>query len=306
MRTETNTLYVALGDTLAKMSEEDFDEVTVIKKIDGISFLRGFPWFDLQAKSTGLTAGLLAPGFFFEQDGKRHRWLDIRAGREWVLAPGQEAKITYEDRRCAYELSFTPVTFKNHLKGFQVVAIDDGSAGGYTVVTNTVYVALSDTPVLVGAIDVEGIDVETATRREKERLGRKGKEIVDIVKFLNSHGWADISVTSAGLTFMFNPSDQLNVIVEQDGERHSASDYMARNERLVVTPANQETKILLVHKNGDTLTEYTLVPVSFRNQLRGFRVIVGQASAGKVGKSFYTALSDTPVQVREEDVTKEN
>jgi len=218
----TNIVCIALGDgTLTRMNGEDIDEVTVIKKVDGRSFLGSFLWLAPAIRATGITFRLHSLGFSVEQDGKMRPWTleDMRTGEGWFLAPGREARIAYGDKKHAYELAFTPVSFKNHLKGFQVTAIDDGSASGYNVVTNTAYIALSDTPVLVGAIDVEGVDVRTVIQREKKRPGIQEKEITDIIRFLGSHGWADISMTSAGLAFTFNPSDKVDVIVEQGGVR---------------------------------------------------------------------------------------
>ena len=78
------------------------------------------------------------------------RWLE--PNEELVLTPDQQTEIN--DGRHAFR-HFTPVTFKNKKKGFKIDSLY--YEGDMFNITETAYLALSDTPIEVGETDVEMI-----------------------------------------------------------------------------------------------------------------------------------------------------
>ena len=83
-------------------------------------------------------------------------------GKAWWLRkfPDAEAILTL-DRKFVFAedhaaVIFTPISFKNKLKGFRIDSIFEGRSFGLGVTTNSMYLALSDPPVVVGPEDMDG------------------------------------------------------------------------------------------------------------------------------------------------------
>ena len=134
---------------------------------------------------------------------------------------------------------------------------------------------------------------------------------MDGVEWLKNHDWFDVvSVTSTDLTLKVKNGSL--TITQDDSYRkytesvktnawatpwRKSSDYIANDEALILTP-DQETRFSL------EMCAVTLSPASFKNKQKGFRVkkrIYGH-SDGKSIHTAYIALSDTPVEMGEDDV----
>ena len=125
--------------------------------MDGIEYLKNNRNFDsVIATSTNLslTFRSFGAGFYIVQGGdyEKSRWLEL--GEEFALIPNQETLLT-EGRH--FKLIFTPVLYKNQLRGFRIADITFGAVArnesGFRV-NSLAYLALSDTPVDVGEEDV--------------------------------------------------------------------------------------------------------------------------------------------------------
>ena len=103
--------------------------------------------------------------------------LIVKAGPEgcgWLrTGPYGEVTLTL-DRKFVFAedhgaVIFTPVSFKGKLKGFRIDNISEGRSFGLGVTTNTMYIALSDPPVVVGEEDMEG-EIELPPPLPKPKL----------------------------------------------------------------------------------------------------------------------------------------
>ena len=177
--------YIVLSDTPAQAGAEDFSELIWFpKRDDGAEFLNRFPWVEASVTPDCLMMRLGMPNPYIEQDGARLSWTlaDTRDGRPLILTPNQDTKIVYEANKRSYDLAFMPVSFKNQLKGFRVTAVSDLRFYGGAVTTNIVYIALSDTPVRVGEIDVAGADEAAVIQKEKAEAEREAKRKMEQTK----------------------------------------------------------------------------------------------------------------------------
>ncbi|MCL2104557.1 MAG: hypothetical protein FWH21_05840 [Kiritimatiellaeota bacterium] len=302
-RVPDKVMYLALSDTPIQVGEEDFEgTIWIPKREDGVQFLERLPWIEASVTSAGLTLKLELPDPFVEQGGIRRHWsVEEMKGYKYVaLASGQDAKLAYERPGGTYHITFEPVSFKNQLEGFKITAITDSRAIGNKVTTNAAYIALSDTSVRVGEIDVAGVDEAAVIRREKQEA--EAKERADKVRiFLGNTGFFDsILGTSTNLSLQLSRE---NVTVEQNGKSRQSSEYIANRERLILTPS-QETR--LVYEQNGIVTTLAFTPVSLKNQQKGFKFTVSSYNRSfdrkEVLCTAYIALGDTPMLVGKEDV----
>ena len=138
----------------------------LVKK-DGIESLNASPW----VKSVSVTPTNLV----LEISPSRSLWTwngddtkDDRLteyGEELLLTP--DKKTTLSDGRHV-DVIFTPATFQNQMKGFQILHKIDDRMGGY-ITTCLGYVALSDKPTEVHKNDVEMI-MENGEWKKYEKL----------------------------------------------------------------------------------------------------------------------------------------
>ena len=144
-----------------------------------------------------------------------------------------------------------------------------------------------------------------AARREWTELRAKNRNLIwDVLSQMNgvelllTCGVIDsVSVTSTELTIMFKRG---GFRVEHNGTSRSTAEYAEANEPLILTP-DQGASISDGYHSSLIFT-----PVSFQDKRKGFRVIC-QANLLSVGDGLkhwfgYVALSDTPVEVGEDDV----
>jgi hypothetical protein len=132
---------------------------------------------------------------------------------------------------------------------------------------------------------------------------------MDGMEYLKKNGrlFSSVSVTSSELILTFSTLPPPPVVVRDsnlDRDR-SASEYVNNNENLILTP----DRMILITDCYHALIYFT--PVAFKNNLKGFRImeVFEGRSFGKeltVTEVAYVALSDTPVQVGEEDLADES
>ena len=109
-----------------------------------------------------------------------------------------------------------------------------------------------------------------------------------------------VTVTSTNLSVRFK-EPWFFVMKDEDkpGYIHSA-DYIKNNMDLVLTPDDKEVSL------GQQHTRIDFTPVSYKNQLNGFKIthiLYGAPYGGiKTNHIFYVTLSDTPIEVGENDV----
>ena len=112
-----------------------------------------------------------------------------------------------------------------------------------------------------------------------------------------------ITVTSTNLSVRFKEawffvaSDKR----AEDGRRLHSGDYIKNNEALVLTPDSNEVCLFSHH------TQIRFTPVSYKGQREGFQIaeVADHRSFGSAlftSKVTYVALSDTPMEMSEEDV----
>ena len=168
----TNTMYIALGDKVVRMVEADFaEELWIPKRMDGAGLLKdGILGIQGIVTSTNVTLYLKSKPDLIEQDGKicRMPLKDILMNG-LVLTPGQKIRIV----NWMGELTFTPIPFKRGQEGFKVISVMEDKTRG--VITNTVYIALSNAPMRVGEIDVAGVDEAAVIQKEKAEAEREAK-----------------------------------------------------------------------------------------------------------------------------------
>ena len=126
----------------------------------------------------------------------------------------------------------------------------------------------------------------------------QGANRSDFVEKFDPTGWyASISVTSTNLVLEFRP-DMPRVPIRLFPQRRSRRSDP--NEKLVLFP-DQKTS-LAFGRHGSTV----FIPVAFKNQHKGFQIlkIADLRSVGRdiTTNAMYVALSDTPMDVGEEDV----
>jgi len=326
----SNVVYVALSNTPVQVGEKDVAEVLWIPRRGlGAYHVQGhFHWMGSVVTSTNLVFYFKADDVSITQQEKTFRprsyssdflfltpkqaYVQRRSsGRDpvdvFTLDPNQEIKITYDDTllKRHYDLTFMHVSFKNGQKGFRLINVEDCRYMDYRIVTtNTAYIALSDKPVRLGEIDVKGTDEAAVVRKEKAEAKAIERQHADGARFLKLHlrAFSSIVVTSECLSLMFDQQEG-DFSVKQNGVRRRSSEYIANNERLVLTP-DQETTLQREYEHG--VFTITFSPVSFKNRLKGFRVTaIGRAHGSRVevpGYTGYIALSDRPVLVGEKDV----
>ena len=133
------------------------------------------------------------------------------------------------------------------------------------------------------------------------------------VTYLENHVWFDsVSVTSTNLTLVFSfRRDSVATVVQDDSYRKYQEAYktnawatpwrvMGDGDALVLTP-DQTTRLAI----RDAKRSVIFTPVSFKNQQKGFRlseVSYHPHEWFSTNHCGYVALSDTPVQVSEDDV----
>jgi len=113
-----------------------------------------------------------------------------------------------------------------------------------------------------------------------------------------------VTVTSSGLNIRFkNP--WFLVFLDWDKKEwdknmyRSSADYIKNNEALILTPDNKTVCL------GQQHTQVHFTPVSYRNGLAGFRItdmFTGAPYGLRTNNVLYVALSDSPIEVGEEDV----
>jgi len=124
---------------------------------------------------------------------------------------------------------------------------------------------------------------------------------IDGVEYLkNSDLFESVSVTQTNLSLMFAPPPPLRSAVRQgDGGFRDISEYITNGKAWVLTP-DQTARISFM---DHAFLDFT--PVSFKNQQKGFKIL--KTSYWFPGPTVtnaiaYLALSDTPVEVGEDDV----
>ena len=110
-----------------------------------------------------------------------------------------------------------------------------------------------------------------------------------------------VTVTSDGLSIRFkNPWFFIFLDWDKaDNEFRSSADYIRNNEPLILTPDNKEVCL------GQQHTRIHFTPVSYRNGLKGFRItdiFYGAPYGLRTNNVLYVTLSDTPIEVGENDV----
>ena len=214
------------------------------------------------------------------------------------LALGEELTLPLDKKtilkRSGVCVVFSPVTFKNRKNGFKISATVDFSVHGRKMVSNTLYVALSDKPVEVGEEDV---DKEILITTESS----------DGVSFLKRFWFDRVSVTSKALSLWFAPK-AYEFEVEVEGVKRLASEYKANDEPLVLLPG-QSARLVGEREHDHTIEMITFTPVLFKNRrnlLEGFRVMVRvnrlPGSTALVADTRYIVLSDTPMLMGEAEL----
>jgi len=123
---------------------------------------------------------------------------------------------------------------------------------------------------------------------------------MDGVEMLKRYGSIDsVTVTSTNLSIKFKSAGLVVPDRPMRGMARRSADYAEKNEALVLTP-DEETMLIQRHAS------ITFTPVSFKSQHKGFRILqrIDHRSFGHEVRTnaMYLALSDTPVEVGEDDV----
>jgi len=129
-------------------------------------------------------------------------------------------------------------------------------------------------------------------------LFSSGVQGMDGIRFLESCGWFEsVTISSTNLAVKL----QVGSFYVSQGDaqvRRRASEYIENDDMLILTP-DKETRFSVRH--GRALW----TPISFKNNLKGFRIITtsywfpGPTVTNAIA---YLALSDTPIEVGEDDV----
>ena len=121
---------------------------------------------------------------------------------------------------------------------------------------------------------------------------------IDGIEYVKGDGWIDsASVTSTNIVVKFLPN-QDSFSVKQNDMRRRVLEYTENNEALQIAP---DLETWFISRNSQVVFK----PISFKNQYKGFRVIkmfVGDSAHGDVPVITYIVLSDSPVEMGEEDV----
>ena len=121
----------------------------------------------------------------------------------------------------------------------------------------------------------------------------------DGLEFLKGVGFFDsVMVSSTNLTLKFKDSDRLFVREKQkDVPPYKTSRLPERGETISLIP-DLETRL-----TDGRHVSFIFIPVEYRQKQRGFKIIdVFRWNEPKTNSITYIALSDTPVQVGEDDV----
>jgi len=136
--------------------------------MDGIEHLSNHNWYRVvSVTSTNLTIKFYCDFVTVVQDDSyrkyqeegqtnawAHPWSVMGNGEELVLTPNQMTR--FGARGGKHTVFFTPVSFKNNQNGFRITELSFLPHSWLTT-NNLGYVALSDTPMLMGEEDVEMI-----------------------------------------------------------------------------------------------------------------------------------------------------
>ena len=122
---------------------------------------------------------------------------------------------------------------------------------------------------------------------------------MNAVEFLEGK-FGSVSVTSTNLGIKFKSSGLIIIPYKKRVFTYRSSEYMS--EPLILT-ADKER--LSITDNEGMSVDFTAV--SFKNQLKGFRIVHRIHEFGRIAKTdvMYLALSDTPLDVGEEDFLEE-
>jgi len=168
----SHTLYVALSDKPVQVGEEDVDKAILIttESSDGISFLKRFYFDPVSVTPTSLSLWFKPhhpQDFVVELEGVKRLSAEYKANNEpLVLFAGQSARLVDERTDSVTTVTFTPVLFKSHRKffwgaiplkpldGFRVVANANSRFSDSNTVTDTRYIVLSDTHILMGEAEL--------------------------------------------------------------------------------------------------------------------------------------------------------
>ena len=311
-----------------------------ISGMDGIEFLKKDGHFD----SISVTSAHLAlrPNTTFyvgvsqEREGQ---WVGsliskyLENNEDVILRPDQETQ--FSDVWHNTFLFFKPVTYKNQLKGFRISEVSYARSQGLgrpRKTYNVAYLALSDTPVQVGADDVEeasrplsnmefyivdwerwlkqGTEARIAATREEEKRSPPNLDL-DGIAYLKNLNWFDsITVTATNIVFMFNDTFRFR---EVHVGRYHDKEYPV--DRTIKTPIeNNENVVLPIGCTiGFAATSHSpdrdrggvrLTPVIFKNKLNGFRISEVHNFGRDIYHVAYIALSETPTKVSQTDVEK--
>jgi hypothetical protein len=152
--------------------------------MNGIELLQSYSFVDsVSVTPTNLTVSLSAfrNSFLIIQfpENERHSH-QLEPYEVLVLMPNQEARIVDRDVRTV----FTPVSFKNHQKGFRVSCVPVG-VGAYRNASVITYIVLSDTPQEMNENDVKEVmdngkwmKAEDSKSLELEKLGWRAEKMI--------------------------------------------------------------------------------------------------------------------------------
>ena len=133
---------------------------------------------------------------------------------------------------------------------------------------------------------------------------------LDAIEWFNSIGWGKIvSISSTNLLFQFEVNflgvlqqDMDDKFIEEPKINpkveiyRNSSEYINNDELLMITP-DRETRLMGRH------AQIILVPVTFQNQHKGFQIMqIFHWGFSTTNTVLYFALSETPMEVGEEDV----
>jgi len=132
-----------------------------------------------------------------------------------------------------------------------------------------------------------------------------------IVAFTNNQWAVSVTLTTSNLVLR-TPADYASFVAAFDRWDYGINSYTyipKLNEDFVIT-TNRVTELFRGHSHA----RYNFTPVSFTNNLTGFKIVYARiegmqlyVSLGKYFEdTYYIALSDTPVEVGEADVENPN
>jgi hypothetical protein len=272
--------------------------------INAVTYLRGCGWFDsVSVTSTNVTLKFKESTSVTIWDEKTGLYNSsgsyIQKNATFVLTPDCQKTFAESPYLTIGRIYFTPVFFKTQQRGFRV------SNMHFEEMTNHVaYLVLNEKPIKVGEKDVlkvmENGKWKTLSTPDKTKLPLPVMSGMDAVAYLQSFGWFDsVSVTSANLalTFKEDRSVNIDIIGNKKSRFRRSKDHTKEKEALVLTPDNL---IMFAESYAHNSTKF-FMPISLKNQQTGFRV--SELSIKSVTNySAYFVLSDTPVQVDENDV----